>query len=112
MFGVERGCSSEHAKTLAEQMQRQAGARLLARGNPAQHRVLVQFVIFDQTQMRVAVRVGIVVVSLGGLGMPADRSETGLKPGHEARYQVGTVRAQGPQGLHVSGLQGGVAGLF
>ncbi len=94
-------------------MQRQAGARFLAHGDVAQHRVLVQFGLLDQAQL---VEGGGLRARLRGAAgvrdAPAEGGEAGFQPDHEARHQVRPVQAQGAQGLQVGGFDARVAGVI
>ena len=78
-FGVERRRAGEHAEALAEQVQREAGARFLAHGDVAQHRFLVHLAVVDQAQAA-ETDGGVVAGRPPSTGCAADRGEAGFQP--------------------------------
>ena len=107
-LGIEGRRAGEHAKTLAQQLQRQACARLLAHGHRAQHGVFVGFGVVDQAHVVEHDRSRRLGVDRGGF---ADAAERVLQADQETRYHVGAVLAQRPQRLEMQPLHALVAGL-
>ena len=106
-FGIEGRRAGEHAKTLAQQLQWQARARLLAQCHGAQHDVCARLVVVDQAQVAEHRR-GRVCRGRGGF---ADAAERVLQADQETRHQVGPVLTHHPQRFEMQSLQALVAGL-
>ena len=107
---IQRRRGGQHAEALAEQVQGEAGARTVPRGDVAKHRGLVHLRLVDQGEVVGAAgprrrRV------LDRRSRLAERGEAGFQPDHEARHQVGAVQPQGAQGVEVFGFDARVAGM-
>ena len=75
-FGFVSGRAGEHAETLPEQMQRQAGTRFMARSDCPEDAAFVEFVIFDQAQLAEAEFRGAGLPGRAGSRMPASAAST------------------------------------
>ncbi len=107
-LGVEGRCAGQHAEALPQQVQRQAGTGFVARGDRAQHALLVDFVVLDQAQFGEMQAAGDL---LADGRRAADTGQGAFQTAEELRDQVGAVLSHQAQGVEIVLLPAGIGGL-